>query len=115
MKTAADIVTPDPACCAPDAPLGLLMVQHNCGEVPVVDADTPPIGVLTDRDIVARVLAVGKKPLEHTALGAPPHNAHQCDDHTGRRSRLAAAACQIPLRCGCTRGYPVRTPVLPLY
>jgi CBS domain-containing protein len=36
MKTAADIMTPDPACCEPDAPLGAvarLMVQHNCGEV----------------------------------------------------------------------------------
>jgi CBS domain-containing protein len=70
MKTAADIMTPDPACCAPDAPLGAvarLMVQHNCGEVPVVDTDGQLIGVVTDRDIVCRVLAAGKNPLEHTA------------------------------------------------
>ena len=70
MKTAADIMTPDPACCPPDAPLGAvarLMVQHNCGEVPVVDTDGQLIGVLTDRDIVCRVLAAGKNPLEHTA------------------------------------------------
>ena len=69
MKTAADIMTPDPACCPPDAPLGAvarLMVQHNCGEVPVVDEDGELIGVVTDRDIVCRMLAAGKNPLEHT-------------------------------------------------
>jgi CBS domain-containing protein len=65
MKTAADIMTPDPACCAPDAPLGpvaRLMVQHSCGEIPVVDTDGQLIGVVTDRDIVCRVLAAGKNP-----------------------------------------------------
>jgi CBS domain-containing protein len=69
MKTAADVMTPDPACCGPDAPLravARLMVQHNCGEVPVVDTDGELIGVVTDRDIVCRVLAAGKNPLEHT-------------------------------------------------
>jgi CBS domain-containing protein len=44
-----------------------LMVQHNCGEVPVVDTGQL-IGVVTDRDIVCRVLAAGRKPLEHTGL-----------------------------------------------
>jgi CBS domain-containing protein len=43
------------------------MVQHNCGEVPAVDTDGQLIGVVTDRDIVCRVLAAGKNPLEHTA------------------------------------------------
>jgi CBS domain-containing protein len=69
MKTAADIMTPDPACCAPDTPLGAvakLMVQHNCGQIPVVDAEGQLIGVVTDRDIVCRVLATGKNPLDHT-------------------------------------------------
>jgi CBS domain-containing protein len=42
------------------------MVQHNCGEVPVVDNDGQLIGVVTDRDIVCRVVAAGKNPLEHT-------------------------------------------------
>jgi CBS domain-containing protein len=42
------------------------MVQHDCGELPVVDNDDQLIGVVTDRDIVCRVLASGKNPLEHT-------------------------------------------------
>lgn len=69
MKTAADIMTPDPACCALDTPLSAvakLMVQHNCGEIPVVDDNDQLIGVVTDRDIVCRVLATGKNPLDHT-------------------------------------------------
>ena len=69
MKRAIDIMTPDPACCAPDTLLGAvakLMVQHNCGEIPVADADGQLIGVVTDRDIVCRVLAAGQNPLTHT-------------------------------------------------
>jgi len=69
-KTASNIMTPGPACCATDTPLDAvakLMVQHNCGEIPVVDADGQLLGVVTDRDIVSRVLATGKNPLDHTA------------------------------------------------
>ena len=69
MKTAADIMTPDPVCCTLDTPLGnvaSLMVQHNCGELPVLDTEGQLIGVVTDRDIVCRVLATGRNPLDHT-------------------------------------------------
>lgn len=69
MKTAADIMTADPVCCAPDTPLetvARLMVQHSCGELPVVDSDGQLVGVVTDRDIVCRVLAAGRNPLDHT-------------------------------------------------
>jgi CBS domain-containing protein len=69
MKTAFDIMTPDPACCTPDTPLETVaksMVQHNCGEIPVVDAEGELVAVVTYRDIVCRVLATGKNPLDHT-------------------------------------------------
>jgi CBS domain-containing protein len=44
------------------------MVDHDCGEIPVVDSkDTRlPIGVVTDRDIVCRTVARGINPLELT-------------------------------------------------
>lgn len=69
-KTARDVMTADPACCAPHTTLdqvAKLMVQNNCGEIPVIDINDQPIGVVTDRDIVCRVVADGKHPMAHTA------------------------------------------------
>jgi CBS domain-containing protein len=62
-----DIMTREPACCAPEASIqeaARLMVEHDCGEIPVLDASGVPIGVLTDRDIVCRSVAGGTNPLE---------------------------------------------------
>ena len=72
-KLVRDVMTPDPACCAPDTTLDLvakMMVQNNCGEIPVIDRSDRPIGVITDRDIVCRVVAEGKNPTAHTAESA---------------------------------------------
>lgn len=69
-KTARDIMTPDPACCTPTMTLdqvARMMVQNDCGEIPVIDASERPIGVVTDRDIVCRVVAEGKNPMAYTA------------------------------------------------
>lgn len=63
-------MTADPARCTAHMTLdqvARLMVQHNCGEIPVVDVADKPIGVVTDRDIVCRIVAEGKNPLGHTA------------------------------------------------
>jgi CBS domain-containing protein len=67
-----DIMAKSPAVCTPDEGLGAvarMMVEHDCGAIPVVESrDTPrPVGVLTDRDIVVRVLAEGRNPLDATA------------------------------------------------
>jgi CBS domain-containing protein len=63
-------MTADPVCCAPDTALdriAKLMKEHDCGEIPVVDGSRHPIGVITDRDIVSRVVAEGRNPGDHTA------------------------------------------------
>ena len=63
-------MTVNPACCTPETPLedvAKLMVQHDCGEIPVIDPAEQVIGVVTDRDIVCRVVAQGKNPLAYTA------------------------------------------------
>ncbi len=70
MTLARDVMTPDPACCTPGTTLdqvAKLMVQNDCGEIPVVDASDKPIGVITDRDIVVRVVAEGRNPTGYTA------------------------------------------------
>jgi CBS domain-containing protein len=69
FKRARDVMTPDPACCSPDTPLdqvAKMMIQNNCGEILIIDTSDLPIGVVTDRDIVCRVVAEGKNPTGHT-------------------------------------------------
>jgi CBS domain-containing protein len=65
-----EIMTANPACCSPETPLqdvAKLMVAHDCGEIPVLDAQRRPIGVVTDRDIACRAVAQGKEPTQTTA------------------------------------------------
>jgi CBS domain-containing protein len=69
-KLARDVMTPDPACCTPNTTvdeIAKLMIHNNCGEIPVVDSSDQPIGVVTDRDIVCRIVAEGKNPIGYTA------------------------------------------------
>lgn len=58
-------MTPNPAACSADTPLrevARLMRDNDCGQIPVVDAERRPLGVVTDRDIVVRLLADGRDP-----------------------------------------------------
>ena len=69
-KIARDVMTPNPVCCSPETTLdqvARLMRQNDCGEIPILDSADHPIGVVTDRDIVCRVVADGKNPMAHTA------------------------------------------------
>ena len=59
------LMTPHPACCTPDTPVAdvaTMMKQHDCGEIPVVASTTGLglVGVVTDRDIVLRLVAEGE-------------------------------------------------------
>jgi CBS domain-containing protein len=65
-------MTANPACCTPDTPLlevAKLMLDHDCGQIPVIDSagSHMPLGVVTDRDIAVRMVALGKNPLEGIA------------------------------------------------
>ena len=67
-----DMMTSDPACCTSDTALpevARMMVDKDCGEIPVVENKSSkiPVGVVTDRDIVCRTVANGLNPLDLTA------------------------------------------------
>ena len=67
--TVGTLMTADPVCCTPETTIkdvALLMAQHDCGEIPVVRAqdDRRILGVITDRDIVCRVVAAGENPTD---------------------------------------------------
>jgi CBS domain-containing protein len=75
-KLARDIMTVEPACCSPGTTLdevAKLMLQTDCGEIPIVDSNDCIVGVVTDRDIVCRVVAVGKNPVGYTAESCMTH------------------------------------------
>lgn len=69
VKKLKDIMTKDVACLLPGSTLvevAKKMVECNCGEIPIVESHESKrvVGVVTDRDIVCRTIAVGKNPLE---------------------------------------------------
>ena len=80
MKQAKDIMTTNAVCCTPVNSVeeaAQMMVEHDCGEIPVVENDNnmKPIGVITDRDITCRVVATGKNPKQtrvRDAMSSPP-------------------------------------------
>lgn len=63
---AKEIMTANPCCCTSDdsvQDVARLMLDNDCGSVPVVDADSGlVVGTVTDRDLALRVLAAGEGP-----------------------------------------------------
>lgn len=60
----SDVMTREPETLAPKATCGeaaTLMKQEDCGSIPIVD-NGRLVGIVTDRDIVIRALAMGKDP-----------------------------------------------------
>lgn len=70
--TVASVMTAKPACCTPNTPLSevaQLMVDNDCGEIPVVEdlMSRKLAGVITDRDIATRIVAKGTNSAEARA------------------------------------------------
>lgn len=67
------VMTSNPACCSRQTPLpqvAQMMLDNDCGEIPVVDDGGAPLGVVTDRDIATRVVAQGRDITSTTAADA---------------------------------------------
>jgi CBS domain-containing protein len=65
-----DVMNMDPVCCTPEtkvSDLAKMMVDCHCGSLPVVEdlqSKGPMIGVVTDRDIVCRLIAKDENPMK---------------------------------------------------
>jgi CBS domain-containing protein len=73
MANVTAVMTANPACCNTETPLrevARLMIENDCGEIPVVDAAGKPVGVVTDRDITVRIVAEGRDTMNATAQDA---------------------------------------------
>lgn len=85
MTSVNTIMSPNPAFCRPETPLpevARLMLDHDCGQIPVVDENGHPIGVVTDRDIVVRVLAQIRDPSDARAADAMTTPAYTILDNS---------------------------------
>src|SRR5689334_5585580 len=70
MSSVADVMSSRPVAVEADAPVGeaaRLMAQHHVGLLPVMRGPVL-LGVVTDRDLVLRVLAEGRDPAATTVL-----------------------------------------------
>lgn len=62
MANVSSVMTPHPATCGINTPVrdvARMMLDHDCGQIPVLDDKGMPLGVVTDRDIAVRVVARG--------------------------------------------------------
>jgi CBS domain-containing protein len=73
MPDITTVMTANPATCRAETPLrdvARLMIDHDCGQIPVVDAANKLVGVVTDRDITVRIVANGRDTGTATAQDA---------------------------------------------
>jgi len=76
---ARELMTEDVACATRDesiSQVARLMREYDCGEIPIVDSQEGRMlqGVITDRDIVVRVLAEGMNVDDCTVADAMTHD-----------------------------------------
>jgi CBS domain-containing protein len=117
-----EIMTENPACCSPDSSLqdaAKLMRDCDCGEIPVVDDQKHPVGVVTDRDICCRGVAMGLDPSKASVRDVmsspvitvgPEDDAEKCcqlmDDNQVRRIPVvddSGACCGIVAQADVAR------------
>lgn len=70
MSNVTSVMTAEPCCCRTDTPVqqvAQMMVDNDCGMIPVVDSEGKPVGAVTDRDIATRIVARGVNASEATA------------------------------------------------
>ena len=73
MADLTSVMTANPACCTAETSLrdvARMMIDNDCGEIPVVDGKGVPVGVVTDRDITIRIVAEGRDTMNATASDA---------------------------------------------
>jgi CBS domain-containing protein len=90
-------MTPDPAICEPAEPIRSVtraMKQHDVGAIPVVESRSSKrlVGIVTDRDIVVKVVAGDRQVDEATARDAMTSNPAAClaDDDVEQAVNLMA-------------------------
>lgn len=97
MPKCSEVMTPDPVSCEPGdsvRKVAKIMKQHDVGSVPVVDSQTSKrlVGIVTDRDLVVKVLAEDRSVDQATVGEATTSNPAACrlDDDIDKALSLMA-------------------------
>jgi CBS domain-containing protein len=83
MAKCREVMTKDPASCSASemvTKVASLMKQHDVGSVPVVESDKRLVGIVTDRDIVLKVVAAGRNPEQTPVKEAMTPNPVSCKE-----------------------------------
>ncbi len=84
MAKCREVMTKDPASCSASemvTTVASLMNQHDVGSVPVVESDRRLVGIVTDRDIVVKVVAAGRNPEQTPVEEVMTPNPVSCKEH----------------------------------
>ena len=79
-----DVMTPDPQCVRDgDSILDAARIMQNAdtGVVPVIDGGKKIVGMITDRDIVVRLIAAGKDPQKSRVSEAMTKSVRKVDEN----------------------------------
>ena len=82
MAKCREVMTKDPASCSASetvTKVAGLMKQHDVGSVPVVESDRL-VGIVTDRDIVLKVVAGGRSPEQAAVKEVMTPNPVSCKE-----------------------------------
>jgi CBS domain-containing protein len=97
MPTCRELMTREPVCCEPNdtvTRVAELMTREDIGSVPVVESLTSKrlVGIVTDRDLVTKVVAGGQTVEQATARDAMTSNPVSCreDDDVSQAVSLMA-------------------------
>ena len=97
MPKCKDVMTKDPTCCEPGdsvVKVAQIMKREDVGSVPVVDSKSSRklVGIVTDRDLVVKVLAEGRSIDGASARDAMTSDPTSCqeDDDVDRAVKVMA-------------------------
>ncbi len=83
MATCRDVMTANPTCCVPTETVqhvAQLMKNENVGPIPVTESQNSKklVGIVTDRDLVLKVLAEGRSPQDVSVEEVMTRNPVTC-------------------------------------
>ena len=99
MPTCREMMTSDPVCCEPaDAVphVAQVMKQQDVGSVPVVESQSSRrlVGMVTDRDLVTKIVAEGRDVARATVREAMTANPVSCREDDDVKDAMAAMSAR---------------------